>query len=433
MKILSPTETPTFNLLSIGQRGVGKTVFLAGSYAQFFADSLTKSTPDMSMECRQEADKENLNSILDYISRTGQYPPATSKITHFNFSLKRRQRGKEQAIAHWQWWELPGEYCNFQQPEFQEMTLNSHGCCVFINAARLVADANYEKDLEPLITQIKAIASLVKGKVYPFALIFTQCDQIKGSSGSIYHLQIEEKLPSLISLLESYQTQFKRFYSAIPIVRDAEGFHLQPTGTSTPFIWLVSVLSQSLPVTSLDKTLQNNAENIEFTAPKKTPNSIALLAGVLLGALGLIGAALWGINSLNTSDQVVKNYQNELSKNPQDFAALVALANRYLELGEYPQAIPILETIVQQKPQELGWQVNLARLYELTGKSAQSEAIYDRLLQTDKNYLPALLGKAELRKSQGDKESALKLLQKAEQIAPQEQKGEIRNLANSLQ
>jgi tetratricopeptide (TPR) repeat protein len=432
MKILSPPETPTFNLLSIGQRGVGKTVFLAGSYAQFSADSLTKSADAMGMECRQEADKDNLNNILDYISRTGQYPPATSKITNFNFSLKRNQRGKERAIAHWQWWDLPGEYCNFQQREFQEMTLNSHGCCVFINAARLVEDVNYEKNLEPLIKQVKAIASLGKGKVYPFALIFTQCDQIKESFGSIHQLQIEEKLPSLISLLESYQAQFKRFYSAVPIVRDAQGFHLQPTGTSTPFIWLVSVLNQSLPVTNLDTTLRENAENIEFITPKKTPNSLALLTGVLLGSLGLVGAALWGINSLNTSDQVVKNYQNELSENPQDFGALVALANRYLELGEYSQAIPILEAIVQQKPQELGWQVNLARLYELTGKSTESEAIYDHLLQLDKNYLPALLGKAELRKSQGDKESALKLLQKAEQIAPQEQKGEIRNLANSL-
>lgn len=47
MKILSPTTTPPLNLLGIGQRGVGKTVFLAGGYAQFRADSPTKSAPDI--------------------------------------------------------------------------------------------------------------------------------------------------------------------------------------------------------------------------------------------------------------------------------------------------------------------------------------------------------------------------------------------------
>jgi Cdc6-like AAA superfamily ATPase len=38
----SETTTPAFNLLSIGQRGVGKTVFLAGSYTELHADSRTK-------------------------------------------------------------------------------------------------------------------------------------------------------------------------------------------------------------------------------------------------------------------------------------------------------------------------------------------------------------------------------------------------------
>ena len=47
----SETATETFNLLSIGQRAVGKTVFLVGSYAESHADSLTKRPGQLWFDC----------------------------------------------------------------------------------------------------------------------------------------------------------------------------------------------------------------------------------------------------------------------------------------------------------------------------------------------------------------------------------------------
>lgn len=42
INILPGNYTKTFNLLSIGQRGVGKTVFLIGSYEELRANRLTE-------------------------------------------------------------------------------------------------------------------------------------------------------------------------------------------------------------------------------------------------------------------------------------------------------------------------------------------------------------------------------------------------------
>ena len=47
----SEIATETFNLLSIGQRAVGKTVFLVGSYAESHADSLTKRPGQLWFDC----------------------------------------------------------------------------------------------------------------------------------------------------------------------------------------------------------------------------------------------------------------------------------------------------------------------------------------------------------------------------------------------
>ncbi|MGH2415938.1 MAG: tetratricopeptide repeat protein, partial [Microcystaceae cyanobacterium] len=200
--LLSQTKPPVFNLLSIGQRGVGKTVFLAGSYAELQDKSRTNQSESLWFECQDKQDKENLNGILNYVARTGEYPPPTLKITDFNFELKQRSRGREKTLCLFRWWDIPGEYCDFSQPDFQKMVLNSHSCCVFINAYQLVNDANYPSTLERMVKQIASIATLVAPHLlnYRFALIFTQCDRL--DSSPISRLQIEQNLQHLIASLE---------------------------------------------------------------------------------------------------------------------------------------------------------------------------------------------------------------------------------------
>ncbi len=74
MNLLSRTAIKTFSLLSIGQRGVGKTVFLVGSYAELHS---CKPEPDQQLwfDSQNSQAQENIDSILSYIARTGQYPP----------------------------------------------------------------------------------------------------------------------------------------------------------------------------------------------------------------------------------------------------------------------------------------------------------------------------------------------------------------------
>ncbi len=59
------------------------------------------------------------------------------------------------------WWDVPGESCNLNNPEFKAIVSASHGCCIFINADALVHDKAYLLVFEDIIDQVVAIASLV--------------------------------------------------------------------------------------------------------------------------------------------------------------------------------------------------------------------------------------------------------------------------------
>lgn len=244
MKKISAGVTNTFNLLSIGQRGVGKTVFLAGSYAELHSNHQINPPQKLWFDCRESGDEEKIDRILSYVAQTGQYPPATMKITDFNFSLKCSSLWTTKTLCHFRWWDVPGELCNSSNPEFQKIVLSSHGCCVFINASALVNDRNYLQPLEEIIQQVVAIASLVNqhGLKYAFALIFTKCDLLNLNPISL--LQIEERVQPLLTRLDAVKADYQKFYSAIPIVSFAGVPALKAKGASAPLLWLVSQLRE---------------------------------------------------------------------------------------------------------------------------------------------------------------------------------------------
>src|SRR5689334_12831129 len=119
---------PTFNLLSIGHRGVGKTVFLAGSYTELHGDYQTKQKQKMWFDCTERKVQENINSIIGYISETAHYPPATMKISNFNFSLNRRSWRGTETVCNFSWSDIPGEICTIHNSDFRTMVSNSDGC-----------------------------------------------------------------------------------------------------------------------------------------------------------------------------------------------------------------------------------------------------------------------------------------------------------------
>ena len=451
MKLLSPIKPPIYNLLSLGERGVGKTVFLVGSYAEL--NSVSDIDPDLELnlspslwfECQYNPEKELLESILNYVSQTGHYPPPTLKITDFHFAFKQRKRWGVKSLCYFRWWDIPGEYCNFENPYYQTMVLNSHSCCVFINADRLVHDASYVQSLETITKQVVSLARLIDRTAIPyaFALIFTQCDQLP--PGAIGQLQIEEKIQGLVSALESVSAKYQRFYTGIPIVEREGVFKLQSNGVSSAFLWLVAELYKKKSFgfdKSLEASLQDKTDS-QNLLPTFSPKLLWGLGGI--AALIIILGLGWNFflkpqtstptptaSSAGNNDQQVEKYEKLLKENPKNMDALVALANLYLEQGELEKAIPVLEKIAVIQPNNLDWQFNLAKLYELSDQTDKAETIYDQMLSKNPKEFKALVGKAMLRQAKGDFQTANSLFKVAEDVAPSpDLKKKIRELSQA--
>lgn len=447
MNLLSGTATKTYSLLSIGQRGVGKTVFLTGSYAELHGDSQPDHLRQLWFDCQDSDAQENIESLLSYIARTGQYPSPTLKITNFNFSLKRHTLWGAQTLSHFRWWEIPGEICNNRNRDFQTIVLNSHGCCVFIDAYALVHNNAYIHALEDIINKVMGIASLVSLNRlnYGFALILTKCDLLEPGSASFQ--QIENGLQPLATQLDAVKVNYKTFYSCIPIVRTEGASTLRPKGAAAPLLWLAWELRKAY-----NPGLMNNLLNLVARTPlngfppgfegadgslhslfkkadkafrvKKifglylfpaTRKYILLLAMATLGSVGALG--LFGVN-----------YEWVFQRQSKNLDALSNLDTLRLR-GQFDQAIPLTEKLIQQEPERLELRLQLARLYELTGQVSKAETSYDLVLARQKNNLKALVGKAVLRKAHGDTKTAEALFAQAEKAAPAKLKQQVRLVA----
>ena len=258
MQRFSQLSPKTFNLLSIGQRGVGKTVFLAGGYAQLqmnasnvavksalVSGSAVQDSDQFSsfwFECQDETMQANLTKILHYVEQTGLYPPATIKVTDFNFRLKQRTPRTSETVCQFRWWDIPGEVCSLRHDEFQQLVLTSHACCVFINAHALIHDPSYIPTLQDSLNQVVAIASLAQQHRlrYAIALILTQCDLLEPGETT----QLEAKLQPIIGRLSDLKVNHRLFYSAIPIETTNGHAKLDAKGAADSLLWLLTELNK---------------------------------------------------------------------------------------------------------------------------------------------------------------------------------------------
>lgn len=248
MDLFSETTSNTFKLLSIGQRGVGKTVFLAGSYSELHStasSSRTAKSQKLWFDCRDRQVQISIDQILDYIAQTGHYPPATMRIASFDFSLKRRTILGSQTLCHFRWWDVPGEICTPDNADFQTIVSSSNGCCVFIDAHALVHNNDYLTALEELYAQVTTIATQVslKNSNYAFALILTKCDLI--ASQLFTQQRIDEGLQPLIGHLDDLRVNYRTFCSVIPVVSLGRTSTLRATGAAAPLLWIVSALRKA--------------------------------------------------------------------------------------------------------------------------------------------------------------------------------------------
>lgn len=358
----------TFNLLSIGQRGVGKTVFLAGSYNELHPARTTKHQHQLWFDCQDSTEREKFEKINSYVAQNRQYPPSTLKITTFNFSLKRHHLWAEKTLCHFRWWDIPGEYCTIHNSDFQKLVLSSHACCVFINADALLSTPAYRKTLEEMMKQVVTIASVVEqhGLNYPLALIFTKCDLLNAAAYDL--LEIEQKVQPLLTRLTAVKAHYKRFYSAIPIVSHAGRTALEAKGAAASILWLgaeLRKLHHQQPQFDLGTELTQRFTNTleEETAVEElfnlnsltaTSNNIFISLVVLVIGFFGIGVFVWftlrpltpTTNQVEIQQQrLISEYEQRLQLQPNDSLTMINLATLYIKHGQSERAIPLIQKL----------------------------------------------------------------------------------------
>lgn len=431
MNVATSQGLKTFNLLSIGQRGVGKTVFLAGSYAEL--NNSEFKNRQLWFECQDSQVQENIERILNYVVQTQEYPPPTIKVTSFGFSLKRRNWQGTQTLCHFHWRDLPGEICQSHNPEFRQLVSSSHGCCVFIDAQALVKNPAYLPALTEIIEQVTAIASLVylNGLKYAFAIVLTKSDLIENIGDR--QQQIEQQLQPLTQSLESTRATYQIFYSCIPLVKVAGVPTLLAKGAEVPLTWLAGELYNAhqsrakLPELFPRQQAASPPTLKRLFDSSSKASTIRQLLGIYLypsrfkstGLALLAIAVLAGITSSAFIDykQLLWHQTNSISD------------------GQQPQQInndiALFEKLVQQQPQNINLKLQLAQLYELTGEITKAETAYDRVLAQEKDNITALSRKAILLHAQGATKQSAALFSQAESAAPEEMKAKIRDLAQT--
>jgi hypothetical protein len=244
ISLFSESSAKRFRVLVMGQRSAGKTVFLAGSYAAL-RDLSQRDRGPLWFDCQTDQAKANIEAILKYVARSGEYPPATMTIREFDFSLKRRFLLGSQTLCHFSWHDIPGEICTAENDSFREIVLSSHSCCFFIDGYSLVNEDGYMDRLNELIDQVMIIATLayLSKRNYSFALVVTKTDLIESDAdGTDWRKQFEESLQPLCGALEDGKAKYKVFYSAVLIASGTGSKTLKTNGGAAPILWLINEL-----------------------------------------------------------------------------------------------------------------------------------------------------------------------------------------------
>lgn len=235
----------TYNLLSIGFRGAGKTVFLAGSYTSLHCNRKRARLYQQWWDCQDNESYQKMNQLLAYITQTCKYPPATLKVTDFNFSVQARTPCGVKTSCYLRWWDIPGELYQPDNADLQLLLFSSHACCLMIDALALVQDRSYRQKIERVVQQLTQLLlqSQPNRLNYPLAVILTKCDLLQSERS---REQLKQQLQPLMQGVRSQQINSHVFTSAIPIIAFGASATLRPQGTSAPFRWLINEL-QSTP------------------------------------------------------------------------------------------------------------------------------------------------------------------------------------------
>lgn len=241
---LAKNDTPkNYNILSIGQRGVGKTVFFVGNYVSQ-KDRLSSSLGDIWFDCDDQDTQSTIEKVRQYVAKTREYPPATMRITNFDFCVKQKKDWGEQTLHQVCWWDPPGESCQIYNPAFLTMATNCDACCLFLDANDLVQHVN---DVEAIAQRLAPIRNLIEifhhnGLKSPLALILTKCDLLDDSIAKWQTLK--QILHPLIGRLSELKITYQPFYSRVTLVEEQQTPTLRGSHQEKPLLWLLNQLQK---------------------------------------------------------------------------------------------------------------------------------------------------------------------------------------------
>ncbi|MBC7881133.1 MAG: hypothetical protein H7Y37_07340 [Anaerolineae bacterium] len=231
----------TLSLLSLGPRGVGKTVFLAASFRELEEiSSQAKALKGwLGFNFDDERSRGNISSLIASIERTGAYPPPTPAVSDFALRLHLGSPPLELGtLCRFRWQDVPGELCAEWNPQFRSMVMAAHGCCLFVEAPAL-ADTQKLEAYSNIVDQAMAIAMLAANNrlVMPFVVVLTKCDLLEGNAGeeSRLHEQLNDLIGSIVSLVPDCRI----VCCQAPIAFLGDQYRLRPSGCSEALLWLM--------------------------------------------------------------------------------------------------------------------------------------------------------------------------------------------------
>lgn len=278
---------PAYTVLSVGQRGAGKTVFLAASYLEYRQHRQERRW--LWLECASPKARQTIDDLLLYVARAGEYPPATLKATAFEFLLQQRQPRGTRTVAQIRWWDAPGEICRPQRREFLDLLRQAQGCCLFLEAPLLVRLADNPRSLAKLLEPLENVGEGLGAEnlALPVALILTQCDRLPPQAFVWQRLQ--RAVSPLRRQLTEARFPHRIFYSEAPIVEQDGIPRLCLNRAGAPLYWLMEQMGLS-PEERLHPPPEETLDS-----PTTPPFPRQLLLPLLI-ALGAAGIGLYGLN-----------------------------------------------------------------------------------------------------------------------------------------
>jgi hypothetical protein len=218
----------------MGQRGAGKTVFLASHALGQQWDGLGDRRG--AWICKDPDTQAILGKIRDFIAKTGSYPPATLKIANFDLTWISAETGATWADLCW--WDLPGETCQLYNPAFLSLITQASGILLFLDGEQMVEMAdNVETIACTWSTELGILEILHLNRLaIPVALVVTKGDRLAGNT--VNWQRLHRGIEHLRHKLGTLELNTHLFISQIPIVCEQGHFRLQPAMADSPLSWL---------------------------------------------------------------------------------------------------------------------------------------------------------------------------------------------------